>query len=49
MILFYLIGFVLCEEKRYESYEISHAKIDHFLRKLWGEERLTEDLFNDYN
>lgn len=49
MILFYFIGFVLCEEKRYESYDISHAKIDHFLRKLWGEERLTEDLFNDYN
>ena len=34
--------FVLCEEKRYESYDISHAKSDHFLRKLWGEERLTE-------
>ena len=49
MILFYFIGLVLCEEKRYESYDIIHAKTEHFLRKLWGEERLTEDLFNDYN
>ena len=49
MILFYFIGLVLCEEKRYASYDIIHAKTEHFLRKLWGEERLTEDLFNDYN
>ena len=28
MIFFYFIGLVLCEEKRYESYDMSHLKID---------------------
>lgn len=27
MIFLYLIGLVLCEEKRYESYDVSHVKI----------------------